>query len=479
MQGAMQSMSATQEPPVSPPLPSRDTTPVANNSLGSNASAHSAATAGHRTKHRPLPTNKGRLIRTTESSKKRKHTSKSSRAERQYGDSGSEEGGEMSGDGSSSGDSISSQASVRQKRRRTSRIATRSSTRIANMEGASTSEGPMDIDISSAGDTPSVEGEGATLTDSDHVGTDDLIVTNRHVPTDTNSPVTTDTDDRATPNTDDRATADAEDCAAANTDDRVTPNTDDRATANAEDCTATNTNDRVTTGDPATTNADNPALANMTATNAKDPTLTSSENLATVGTGLSTVARSAFSSASMGDINEESVPAFLLRHGKGKREVNIFDYLGKVQDLRFQQVFYHYLCFEINNKSKAAGSLPTTNWPVEIGQWSSRARPASLPDYTKDRWSLTHFTDSVFEWWARIQPHWRKFKRSKVSHEVRGEWDALRATGINGLLNVVVLAYWWIRILEEDKPEDGVHAEYEFFAEDVAWAPRNLASMYV
>ena len=51
--------------------------------------------------------------------------------------------------------------------------------------------------------------------------------------------------------------------------------------------------------------------------------------------------------------------------------------------------------------------------------------------------------------------------------------------GINGLLNIVVLAYWWVRILEEHKPEDGVHAEYESFAEDVAWVFFNLASTYV
>ena len=38
-----------------------------------------------------------------------------------------------------------------------------------------------------------------------------------------------------------------------------------------------------------------------------------------------------------------------------------------------------------------------------------------------------------------------------------------------------MLVYWWIKILEEDKPEDGGRADYEFFAEDVAWVLSNLA----
>jgi hypothetical protein len=260
---------------------------------------------------------------------------------------------------------------------------------------------------------------------------------------------------------------------ATNTNAPVITDTEDPVAIDAEDPVATNAHN------PVTANAHNPTNADVddSATGAKDPTVTSSDNPATTGAGLSTIARSAFSPTSFDDIEEVNVPAFLLRHGKGKREVNIFGYLSKVKDPRFRQAFFYYLHFEIN-KPKADGSLPTIKRPAEISQWSSRARPASLPEYTKGGRSLTHFADSVFEWWARIQPPWRGFKRGKVSREVQGGWDALCATGINGLLNVVILAYWWIRILEEDKPDDGVRAEYEVFIEDVAWVFSNLASTY-
>jgi len=433
------SLLATLEPLVSPPLPSRDAITVVNNSLGGNAPTRPVATARYQTEYRPLPTKEGGLLRIAESSKKRKHAPEPSRAERRYRDSGGEGDSEMSGDGSSSGDSISSQAPVYKKRQRTSRIATRSSTRIPSAGGASTSEDQMDVGPS-PGDTPSVE-EGITLTDSNHAGKKDLVATNPHASADTDAPVAT--------------------------------NTNTPVVTDTEDPVATNAHN------PVTANARNPTNADVddSATGAEDPTVTSSDNPTTMGAGLSTIAHSAFSPTSFDDIEEANIPAFLLRHGKGKREVNIFDYLSKVKDPRFRQAFSHYLHFEIN-KPKAAGSLPTIKRPAEIGQWSSRARPASLPEYTKGGRSLTHFADSVFEWWALIQPPWRKFKRGKVSREVQGGWDALCATGINGLLNVVVLAYWWVRILEEDKPEDSVRAEYEVFIEDVAWVLSNLASTY-
>ena len=317
-----------------------------------------------------------------------------------------------------------------------------------------TSEDLMDVDISSA-DIPSVE---EVFTDSSRANTDDLVVTNRRASTDADAPVTTDAEDPVTPNTDSPVTVNT-DSLTANTDSPVITNTGNPVTTDADDPTSTNVND--------------------SATDAEDSTIASSKDPTTMGTEHSTIAHSAFSPASLGDIDEASVPVFLLRHGKGKREVNIFGYLSEVKNPRFQQILFHYLCFEINNKSMAAGSLPTIKRPVEIGQWSSRARPASLPEYTKGGRSLTHFADSVFEWWTCIQPPWRKFKRGQVSREVRGEWDALCATGINGLLNVVVLAYWWIRILEEDKPGDSMPAEYELFAEDVAWVFSNLASTHI
>ena len=175
-------------------------------------------------------------------------------------------------------------------------------------------------------------------------------------------------------------------------------------------------------------------------------------------------------------VDLEKVPAFLRCHGKGNRTVDIFNYLNKLQDPHFQQVLFHFVNFEINDKSNGNGSLPTAGRPAEISQWSSRARPANLPEYAKGGRTFRTFVDSVFKWWGSIQPSWRSIERGVVSREVQGDWKALRAPRINGLLNVVILVYWWSRILEEHKPKDGNRADYEFFADDVAWVLSHLSS---
>ena len=175
-------------------------------------------------------------------------------------------------------------------------------------------------------------------------------------------------------------------------------------------------------------------------------------------------------------IDPGTVPAFLRSHTKGNRRVNIFEYLDKLQDPHFRQILFHYIRFEANDKSGAGGSLPTGGRPAEISQWSSRARPANLPDYTKGKRTFPMFVDSVFTWWGSLQPQWRSFRRDVVSREIHGGWDILHAPRINGLLNVVVLVFWWAHFLEEQNPEDGIRADYEFFANDVAWVFSHLST---
>ena len=63
-----------------------------------------------------------------------------------------------------------------------------------------------------------------------------------------------------------------------------------------------------------------------------------------------------------------------------------------------------------------------------------------------------------------------------VSREVQGDWETLCAPCINGLLNVVMLVYWWSRILKEQRPSDGIRADYEFFADDVSFVLSNLST---
>ena len=173
-------------------------------------------------------------------------------------------------------------------------------------------------------------------------------------------------------------------------------------------------------------------------------------------------------------INPEAVPPFLRDHGKGTRWVNIFAYLKEVQDPRFQQVLTNYLSFEINDKSGLHGTLPTPNRPPQVGQWIAKARSTNLPDYKKGGRMFSMFVDTIFTWWSSLQPPWRSFERGIVSRQVQGSWGSLHCPHINGLLSIVILVYWWSHILDEEDPEDGVCADYNFFADDVAWVLSNL-----
>lgn len=175
-------------------------------------------------------------------------------------------------------------------------------------------------------------------------------------------------------------------------------------------------------------------------------------------------------------IDPLKVPGFLRSHGKGNRKVDIFKYLNKVEDPFFQQVLLNYLKFEINDKSGITRLLPTANRPPEIVQWTSRARPDNLPDLSKSKRTFSMFVGSTLAWWGSLQPSWRSFQPGVVSREVKGGWEDLYAPRINGLLNIVILVYWWCRILEEQKPKDGVRTDYEFFADDVSWVFSHLST---
>ena len=392
----------------------------------------------NRTNYRPLPP-RDESSAPPLASRKRKHNTKSrdTRPIRYFEGSGSDDEGSdhQSGDGSSSGESLAPDVPMTTKRQKTSRMVTRSSTQtpapdIRTTEASesvsptpallvSVSPSTVTTGAAAAMNTPSLCADvTATGTPGDLADAPtDIMDLNVVGPLSAYSSDATD--------------AEAEVSAAMNT--RIIAVTDPEAT------TVTGTKRAM----------ESPPAAMLTT-----PPLSTSSTL----------------------INVESVPAFLLRHGKGKREVNIFAYLSEVEDPRFRKLLFHYIQLEASDKSGIGGTLPTSMRPTEISQWTSRARPASLPDYTKGKRTFGMFVDSVFRWWGSIQPHWRTFERGQVSREINGDWEALYATRINGLLNVVMLAYWWVRILDEDKPKDGVRADYEFFVEDVAWVFANLST---
>ena len=162
--------------------------------------------------------------------------------------------------------------------------------------------------------------------------------------------------------------------------------------------------------------------------------------------------------------SELGIPDFLM----GKNDV--YSYLSSIDEPGFKALLKTYIIFELADHSRIRGTLSTTYRPKAITWWTGRARPAKLPPFD----SLKSFTNSITQWWIFIQPTWREIKSDKISRTT-GDWERLYQPGINGLLNVVVLAYWWARILaERDSPVDSV---YSWFVSDVTWVLTQLTSV--
>ena len=158
------------------------------------------------------------------------------------------------------------------------------------------------------------------------------------------------------------------------------------------------------------------------------------------------------------------VPDFLT----GKHD--IYGYLSSVNEPGFKTLLENYITFELADHSGIRGTLSTSYRPKAIAWWSGRARPAKLPPYD----SLKSFTSGVIEWWIFVQPRWRKIK-PKIISRIAGDWEHLYQPGVNGLLNVVVLAHWWARILEERGTP--VDETYTWFVSDVTWVLSRLAGV--
>ena len=381
-----------------------------------------ANTAVNQAKYRALPPrdNPSTDIPTT---RKRKHvsTSKGSRPIHYFEGSSDEDegGGYQSGDGWSSGESIESNAQTNTKRQKTFGIVTRSSARTPDLDVSDREHSDP------ASPTPTIPAPLPMVTAS--------------------------------------ATVTANKATSATTTDPTNPQLSGIADAGAIEPPTVNTSqvDNLPRAEPtAVTHTDStPTTADLTADGSLSAVIPTTPPVAIPATA----------------IDVADVPAFLLSHGKGKREVDIFAYLNEVQDPHFRQILFHYIKFEANVNSDTNGTLSTKKRPAEIAQWTSRARPSNLPDLGTEKRTFQKFVNSVFEWWGTIQPSWRTFKRGQVSRNVGGSWEGLYAPRINGLLNVVMLAYWWVRILDEKQPEDGVREEYETFAEDVAWVLSKLS----
>ena len=170
----------------------------------------------------------------------------------------------------------------------------------------------------------------------------------------------------------------------------------------------------------------------------------------------------------------ESVPGAELKIPEFLTEKqDIYDYLSSIKETHFHDLLKVYITFERTNRVPIRGLLSTYRRPKAIGWWTSRARPLKLPVYD----SLKSFTDSIITWWVSLQPDWRKIRVDEVARAEGNfdDWERLYQPGTNGLLNVIILAHWWARILEER--ESPVDDAYTWFVSDVSWVLSQLTSV--
>jgi len=147
---------------------------------------------------------------------------------------------------------------------------------------------------------------------------------------------------------------------------------------------------------------------------------------------------------------------------------NIYGYLVNINEPGFVELLDNYITFELADNSGVRGNLPTTHRPTAITWWSSRARPDKIPPLD----DLNKFASEVVEWWIFIQPDWRRGLTCGETSRSNGCWECLYQPGINGLLNVVILVYWWAKALEV-KGELGDTA-YRWLVADITWVLSQL-----
>ena len=154
---------------------------------------------------------------------------------------------------------------------------------------------------------------------------------------------------------------------------------------------------------------------------------------------------------------EPEIPGFLTAKS------DIYGYLSSANEPGFKALLDGYIAFEAADHSGHRGNFPTSGRPNCVGWWIDRTRPDRLPPYD----SLQSFGKSVIEWWIWIQPDWRRgLKNGRILRD-GGRWDRLYQPGINGLLNVVILVYWWAKIFEERSQP--VSEAYRWLVADITW----------
>ncbi len=98
-----------------------------------------------------------------------------------------------------------------------------------------------------------------------------------------------------------------------------------------------------------------------------------------------------------------------------------------------------WLKFEENASFDGNARLGAQHRPRVIADWIQRARPATFRPEIKDE---QEFSTAFSAWWQNLQPEWRPAKNINDSQEAE-DWDAIRCSGVNGLVSVVAALFFW------------------------------------
>ena len=164
------------------------------------------------------------------------------------------------------------------------------------------------------------------------------------------------------------------------------------------------------------------------------------------------------------------IPKFLAIAQK-KSKTSVYSYLSTSPDHHFCSLLQVYIRFE-SAAAPRTGSLSTTNRPTQIPCWIRSARTDAPPSWS----NLKDYGTSVIKWWSSLQPSWRVLECGTDARE-EGPLECLWQPGINGLLNIVILAYWWSNGLKSSTDSCGEEERYRWFTSDVLWVLSKLVEV--
>lgn len=205
-----------------------------------------------------------------------------------------------------------------------------------------------------------------------------------------------------------------------------------------------------------------PSIPTVEKTPSPDTSLTESRNVG---------ATSILSADAVSSCGATTVIPKFLTVAPRKNKASIYSYLINRKDPRFQNLLQLYIAFEnAVVASEHPGSFSTSGRPTQISWWIRCARVDAPPPL----FDLLDYGSSVITWWSSLQPAWRKLKCGTPNRD-NGAFNSLAQPGINGLLNIIILAYWWSDGLAEmGTNSDEESIKYQWFVDDASWVISKL-----